>query len=175
MFWALASLDSAALQWTLCFPSPQPNFSKLVLLRMWEETQVWFGNIHVHMKWILLLMRISGAKSWKIEGHMDQELNKTYHLTLKYVKLVTEHVRVTLGHLLTSRKLPCNKLYCKIPPNPLPKGTILLSINFALRDQRLCLKKKKKEFLSFKESSTSSGTLTYFVLKNYGPRNCRYL
>lgn len=90
-------------------------------------------------------MRISGAKSWKIEGHMDQELNKTYHLTLKYVKLVTEHVRVTLGHLLTSRKLPCNKLYCKIPPNPLPKGTILLSINFALRDQRLCLKKKKKK------------------------------
>ena len=29
-----------------------------------------------------------------------------------------EWVRLTLGHLTTSRKILCNKIHCKIPPDP---------------------------------------------------------
>lgn len=32
--------------------------------------------------------------------------------------MVMEWVRLTLGHLTTSRKILCNKIHCKIPPDP---------------------------------------------------------
>ena len=59
------------------------------------------------------------------------------HLTQRlqcYDKFIMECVRLTLDHTLTSRKFPCNDVYCKTPYNCQLHTTSLLGINLVPRD-----------------------------------------
>ena len=77
---------------------------------------------------------------------------------------VTEGVRLTLGHLPTSRKFPCNEVHCKTPQNLLPRNTLLFGNNLAPRDPSFSY---RNGIFKFQRLSTPpSSTPAYFMSKN---------
>lgn len=80
---------------------------------------------------------------WTQVGHLKivRELATARRLPY-WDKLVIEWVRLTLVILLTTRKFPCNEVYCKTTHNPQPCSIFLLGISLALRNSKAQIKKK---------------------------------
>ena len=87
-------------------------------------------------------MGISEAKQLqKLEG-TGQALKTIRALTTKPKDsrvriLVTEQVRLTLGHQPNSRKFPCTQVHCRILHNPHPSGSSPLGISSDPRNPKV--------------------------------------
>lgn len=132
--------------------------SPLYKLNCWET---WGNKPRVYKLLVKTILCGHGSSTYKT---VERSLPKSKTSILVQVRLI-------LGHLPTSRKIPRNKVHCSTPRNSQPSSTFPYVFIWLQETQGLA---KEMGSSSFKEESVSlSGIPAYFMSQNCGSGSCR--